>query len=184
MKKVVNVMLISSLVIGLVSCSGSKKEPNADELKAQLIEQISTKEKALKEKGYTPASVSELDEMVKLYKGFAQNNPLDEKTPEYLFKAAEMQGALGDYTGAIGTYESIVANYKDYLKCPEAQFAVGFIYENYLKQLGKAEEAYQKVVANYPKHKFSLEAKAAIENLGMSDEELIRKFEEMNKANS
>ena len=174
-------MLIMLVLVNLTACTGAKTEASTEELKAQLIEQISIKEKALKEKGYTPASMSELDELVKLYKGFAQNNPLDEKTPEYLFKCAEMQGALGDYTRAISTYENIVANYKDFIKCPEAQFAVGFIYENYLKQLGKAEEAYQKVVANYPKHKFSLEAKAAIENLGMSDEELIRKFEEMNK---
>ncbi|MBK9175751.1 MAG: hypothetical protein IPM46_05315 [Flavobacteriales bacterium] len=44
---------------------------------------------------------------------------------------------------------------------------------------GEAQVVYQQVINNFPEHPFARDAKAMIENLGLSDEELIAKFNRM-----
>ena len=60
-------------------------------------------------------------------------------------------------------------------------FLVAFIYDTYLKQLDQAKTAYEKVIEKYPNHHLTRDAKLSIEHLGMSDEELIKMFEEKQK---
>ena len=53
-----------------------------------------------------------------------------------------------------------------------------FVYDDQQHDLDKAREAYQQVIDQYPDSPFARDAEIAITQLGMTPEELIRKFEE------
>ena len=102
-------------------------------------------------------------------------------TPEYLFKAGEVSIGLKEYDQAAGFFERIYNNYPDYNKRVESLYLVGFVYDEHANNYGKAKEYYEKVVANHPDHGFADDAKASIETLGLTDEEIIKKFEAKQK---
>ena len=56
----------------------------------------------------------------------------------------------------------------------------GFIYETYLNDHAKAVSSYTKLIEKYPNHRLASDARASIDNLTMTEEELIEKFKKMN----
>ena len=71
----------------------------------------------------------------------------------------------------------IEENYKDYANYPICIFKKAYIYENLLKNQGKARQYYEKFVADYPDHELAEAANSSLVFMGMSDEELINIFE-------
>jgi hypothetical protein len=63
---------------------------------------------------------------------------------------------------------------------PMAMYLKGFVYENIVGDLQNAEMTYSQFIEKYPESPMVEEIKFTIENLGLSPEELIRKFEEAN----
>ena len=61
-------------------------------------------------------------------------------------------------------------------------FLQGFVYESQLHNIIRAKEAYTEFIRKYPRHQLAKDAQFSIENLGKSDEELIKMFEEKNRA--
>ena len=53
--------------------------------------------------------------------------------------------------------------------------------DNFLNDDAKAKIIYEEVIAKYPNLSYANDAKAAINNLGKTDEELIKEFEKKNK---
>ncbi|MEM9024095.1 MAG: tetratricopeptide repeat protein, partial [Bacteroidota bacterium] len=118
-------------------------------------------------------------EVVTLYTGYVDANPWDSISPHYLFKAAEVNIGIKQHKAAISLYERLLEHYPEYDKRPETLYLIGFTYENHLDQMGKAREQYEALIEAYPSHKLAQDARYAIENLGLSDEELIEKFKAM-----
>ncbi len=119
---------------------------------------------------------------VRAYEKFAKERTNDPKIPEYLFKAAEIQRSLKNYKKAIEDYETIQTNYPDYEKTPHSTFLLGFIYENDLKDTDKAKAMYEQFLEKYPEHELADDVKFSLDNLGITPEEIIKRFEEQNKA--
>lgn len=146
-----------------------------------LDKTIETYEEILYEKGKeTNFDVKAAMGTVRAYETFAKQRVDDTKAPEYLFKAAEIQRSLKNYTKAIENYETIQSKYADYEKTPHSMFLLGFIYENDLKDNDKAKAVYDKFLAEYPDHELADDVKFSLENLGISPEEIIKRFEEKN----
>ncbi len=117
------------------------------------------------------------------YNKYAAANPKDGKTPEYLFKAAEIHRSIRDHKNAITTYERIIKDYPDYEKVPHSLFLIGFTYENDLKNTTKAKELYAQFLEKYPKHELYESVKFSFDNLGTPPEEIIKRFEEQKSKN-
>lgn len=121
-------------------------------------------------------------QLIDAYVLFAEQNPDDTQSPDFLFKALDV--SVG--TKAANPQRSIeIANlltekYPDFEMSPMALYLKGFVYENMLSDLNNAEIAYRQFVERYPENPMIEDVKATIENLGLSPEELIRKFESMN----
>lgn len=130
----------------------------------------------LDEEGLAKAS-----ELEAAYLEYADQNKDSADAPEYLFKAADLAMSLDKPQESLDLYNRILFQYPDYAKAPECLFLVGFIYENYLQNYGKAKEIYESFLERYPDHEFADDAAISIKNLGKSPEELIKEFEEMNK---
>jgi TolA-binding protein len=115
------------------------------------------------------------------YQDYAEKHKDSPEAPEYLYKAADLALNINKSKESLDLYNRIIYQYPDYAKVPECLFLMGYIYENYFQELGKAKEIYESFLSKYPSHDFADDARISIENLGKSPEELIRSFEEKNK---
>ena len=118
-------------------------------------------------------------ELIDLYINFADKFSKDSLAPVYLFKAADMAMNTGRSLEAIQLYERILDNYSEYSKAPEALFLMGYVYENNLGELAKAEEIYKKFLELYPDNDFADDAEISLKYLGKSPEELIEIFQQL-----
>lgn len=165
--------------IFMLACNreGTKDSPG----KKDLEKQIQVMENKLYSQKDRPADFSTANNMLALYLDYAKAFPEDEKSPEYYFKAGEIANSIKNPKLAITLFETVRKNYPDHDKAPYALFLQAFIYENELKDFDKARQLYNQVITEYPKHEVAEQSKLILPNVGKSDEELIREFEEKNK---
>lgn len=175
----VRICLYSFLLIALFSCSGNSNKLQVD--KNKLLIEIKESEKKMYEDTLTDINVSVANNAIMLYSRYANNFPDDSASAEYLFRAGELCKALSKGQLALSYYERIENNYPNYPKLPVVIFMQGYINESQLGDLKKAKYHYQRYIDKYPKSKFAADLKVMIENLGKSDEELIKSFEKKEK---
>jgi len=142
----------------------------------ELEKKIGSENFTLDQKGMLMA-----DELVQAYISYAESHKESPEAPDYLYSAADLSLNIGKSKESLELYNRIIYQYPDYKKAPECLFLVGYIYENYFEQYGKAKEIYESFLKKYPNHDFADDAAISIENMGKSPEELIRGFEEKNK---
>lgn len=115
------------------------------------------------------------------YSKFAGHYPNDTLSPVFLFKAGNMAMSSEQYQRAISIYDNILAKYPSFRQIPDCIFVEGFIYDDYLKDTAKAHVKYSEVVSKYPNTILAQNASAAINDLGKSNEEIMKEFDEKNK---
>ena len=79
----------------------------------------------------------------------------------------------GDMSGAVAKYNQLLADYPDSEYADEAQFMVGFIFEEHLRDLDKARQAYQKVIDEYPDSDLATSARQLLPHVGRPAEEWV-----------
>jgi TolA-binding protein len=166
------VFMLFVMAIFIIQCSPDPKAKIKD-----LEKKMSADDFKLDDNGKQTAT-----ELINAYLDYAEKHKDSPESPDYLYKAADLSLNTNQSRQALDLYNRIIYQYPDYKKAPECLFLMGYIYENYLQELGKAKEIYEQFIAKYPTHEFADDAKVSIENLGKSPEELIRSFEEKNKA--
>lgn len=117
---------------------------------------------------------------IETFRDFANQNPEDPQSPEYLFKALEVSvNTKQDAPTSIVLCEKLLKSFPEFDKNPVALFMVAsFVYEEQLCDTALAHGTYQRIIKNYPDSPFAKDAAIAIEQLGMSPDELVRKFEQ------
>lgn len=108
----------------------------------------------------------------------ADKFPKDTLAALPLYRAAEVVRALNDPKRAAAIYEQIHTNYPTWSKAPESLFMLAFTYDEDLGNLEAAKATYEKFLAMYPTNVFAEATPMLIENLGKSDEEILRQLEE------
>lgn len=121
------------------------------------------------------------DILLKRYRDYISMNPRDSMTSEYLFKAADLSVGVGKPEAAISYLDRLIQDFPSFRKAPEMMLFRGFIYETYMNQHADAVKAYKALIERYPNHRLASDARASIENLTMSEDELIEKFKKMNQ---
>ena len=191
MKKLIVPFVTLLTLVGFTSCSEqashesvtaekTETEVSEKDTKDELVAEIKEIEKTIKQTSGKNAK-AHTERLATHLKAYADEFPKDSLAPEMLFKAGNVYIGLGEYKKAISFFERAAKHYPDYIKRPELIYMSGFVYDYHMSQKGKAKEYYERVIAEYPNHIFAKDAKQAIENLSMSDEDLIRKFEAQNK---
>ncbi|MCK9254212.1 MAG: tetratricopeptide repeat protein [Bacteroidales bacterium] len=161
------------LVTVLISCSS---KINRDIESKDLAKEISEKEKEI----YNSDSlnIALANELIDMYLTYATDNPDENLSPEYLFKAAEISMNINKAKNAVDYLSKIENNYKNYEKYVSSLFLKAFILENYLKDYENAKKYYSIIVENYPDHALAQDSEAALSFLGIDDMELIKIFEQ------
>lgn len=101
-----------------------------------------------------------------------------ESSARLLYKAAEIARALQAYPRAIANYQWIAQQLPKTEWGAKASFMVAFTYDEDLQQLEPAREAYEAFLAAYPDDPFASDAAMLLDNLGKSDEEIMKKFQQ------
>jgi len=181
MMKSFNNIIVASLLL-LAACGPeTKEEPvvTPELLKTEKVASLKTMESKLY--GAEKFDESMAMAMVNQYADYVKNFPDDTVSADYLFKAGEISSSLRQGKQAIDFFQQVYDKYPTYRKAHYCLFLQAFVYETQLKDLGKAKEYYTKVIEKYPNEHIAGDAKASIDNLGKSDEELVREFEAKNK---
>lgn len=140
-----------------------------------LLAEIEKREVAYKEKKTINGRSAFL--LMEAYVAFSERFKNRENADEYLFKAGEI--AMGEEmtVEAIRYLTRLYDEFPSFDKRANGLFLLAFVQENYAKNLDEAKRIYELFLAEFPNHEMADDAKASIENLGKSPEEIIREFE-------
>lgn len=164
MKKFI-VYFVLVFVLVLVGCNSN--DP------AKRIEKL--EEQAFATEGAVNPEVA--NDLVSAYCDFADANPDDAMAPEYLFKAVDVSMNLNEPQRTIYIIDKLLNNYPDYPRTQAALFVKGFIFETRYENYDMAKKIYEQYLVMYPDDEFAESCRASIENLGLTPEELVKKFE-------
>lgn len=183
--KIVSVVLFFSVLYACGS-GDSKQEDTVVETRStgvdvdklnleNLVAEIKNREKAFKEDTVVNSGKGVL--LMQAYVSYSTRFNNRKNADEYLFKAGEI--AMGEKltVEAIRNLTRLYDEYPRYEKRANGLFLLGFVQENYAMNLDEAKRIYELFLVEFPNHEMADDAKASIENLGKSPEEIIREFE-------
>lgn len=124
------------------------------------------------------------NELVSAYCDFADAYPKDAMAPEYLFKAMDVSMNLNEPQRTISIIDRLVDEYPEYPRTQAALFMKGFIFETKYNNLDMARNLYEQYLQQYPDGEFADDCKASIEFLGLSPEELVKRFEAQSESDN
>ena len=164
------IFVLLSLALMLLSCGEKMSVEKINELESKVFAKD------------TVLSSENVIQLVDAYLLFAKQNPNDQQTPEFLFKALDVAVGINAEgpQKAINIADVLIEKYPDFEMTPMAMFIKGFVYENMIGDLQNAEMTYRHFIEKYPNNPMVEDVKSTLENLGLTPEELIRKFEEAN----
>lgn len=175
------------MMIGLlVSCGQTSEQTERDEdgktLTPEMMrENIAELEKDLvKGKRVSQLNTNKAKRLIQQYQMYINSNPSDSTSASYLHKAADLSVGVGNFDASIRFIDKLIEDHQDFEKLPEIMLFKGFVYEAHLDNHANAVKAYEALRDRFPNHKLANDAKAAIENLTLTEEELLQKFEQMN----
>lgn len=159
------------------SCSSEKKDE-----KQNLIAQIDS----LQKKMVNPKSMALDNQLASKaltdYSDFVKKYPDDTaKSPEYLFRAAELANAMGQHQQAISFLAQVCKQYPQYKKIGDCIFLQGYYYQEFLNDTVRAKQFYQELISKYPTHPFADDAQALMKMFGKSEADIIKGFEKKEK---
>ena len=158
------------VVLMMLSCGEKMSVKEVKELESKVLAE-----------GAKPTK-EEVIQLIDAYILFAEQNPDDVQSPDYLFRALDIAVGVNAEgpDKAVKIADMLIEKYSDFEMTPMAMYLKGFVYENIVGDLQNAEKTYRQFIEKYPESPMVEDVKATIENLGLSPEELIRKFEEAN----
>lgn len=101
----------------------------------------------------------------------------DSMAVEHLHKAAEAARNLRAYDRAIDLFNWIIDKFPTHKRASQALFLKAFTYDNDLNDTAKARKYYREFIVKYPDDDFADDAQFLLENLGKSDDELLRELQ-------
>lgn len=175
--------LILPLFLFALACSNNDgKDEGEKPSKEELTTKIETLEDTVDEMSKNrDFSDQKMRDLMDAYKSFAEHYPDDSLAPEHLFRAGGVARSLDEPQRAINIYRRILNEYPETDQEPTVRFLLAFVYDQDLNKKGKAKKLYQAVIDSFPDHKLAQDAEQYLKVIDMSDEELMKHFEEQQK---
>ena len=85
---------------------------------------------------------------------------------------------------SIENFNKVIKEFPDFKKIEECYFLKGFVFENYLKDFASAKKSYNEFLTKFPKSDLADDAQVSLENMGLTPEQIMRKFEAKAKEDS
>lgn len=152
-----------------------------EDFKAMKLELINELEAKVWGEGANPDEKTQRQLLI-AYSEWGNNFRDDERTPEYMFQGGRIAMILNKPRRAIELFLGVHDGFPKYEKRIESAYLVGFIYDDMIGDREMARKYYLKVIELYPESTWAESAKALNEQLYMTDDEIIKMFQEKNKA--
>ena len=124
-------------------------------------------------------------EYVNISEGLVLAHPSNPNATDILFNGAKMAGTIRDFKKSMSLYDWVINEYpQDTVKRGQSIFMKAFTYDTGLKNIEKARENYQLFIDEYPEHDLADDAKFLVDNLGLSDQEFLKKIQSSGKKES
>lgn len=163
------------LTLALSSC---KEDRAAAPLQQDKLEVIDSLETILFADDGTLDNSDAAMMLVRHYSKYYQNCKQDSLGIDMLFKAGEVSMGLGEGRLAVKYFTTVAEQHPDFNKAPEALFLAAFCEENLNRDTQQADFFYAEFLNKHPDHPLAIDARFSRENLGKSEEELIKMFEQ------
>ncbi len=150
---------------------------SSEDTAAKLSEEITALETAI---GEDPGnSKDQIISLLGKYEEIAALGSIDEKTKiDYLLRAGEMASLVNQHDKSIGYYEQVLKEHSNHVKAATALFMKGYTLDDKLNKLEEAKAVYEAFLAKYPENDFADDTQFLLDNLGKSEEEIIKQFEQ------
>lgn len=114
--------------------------------------------------------------------GAYASNCNDSMAPVFLLKAGQVAQSVMNIEKAKSFFNTCITDFPQYKNRGAAMFLLARLYDEprMLNNEAEAKKLYEQIVKEYPKTVWAQDAKAAIQNLGKSDEDLIKEFMKKN----
>lgn len=165
-----NLLLVCITCFGFIACQTPKEK---------LTEKIKANESILYADSMKTLNDSLALSTLELYSSFANQFPEDTNSVELLFKAADLALGIKKAPLALESLDLLIQRYPESAKASSALFMQAFIHETAIQDKEGAKALFSQFMEKYPNHPLYGSALASFEQLneGISDEELIRRFE-------
>jgi outer membrane protein assembly factor BamD (BamD/ComL family) len=146
----------------------------------KAVDDISRLEQELRSDSSMVPDEAKAAAVLSAYDRFVSTYPQDSMVPEYLFRAADLAQGIRHESMAVAFYDRIVREYGNSARAAAALFMEAFVLDYHMGQKDKAKEKYKEFIGRYPQHPLASSAKASVDQIemGMSDEEMVRMFEQ------
>jgi len=114
---------------------------------------------------------------------FALHCKTDSLSPVFLLKAGQVAQSINNFAKAKMCFEKSASEFPKFSNRGAALFLLAQLYDNQnmLNNESEARIIYEQIIKEYPSSPFANDSKAALTNLGKSDEELVQEFLKKNK---
>jgi len=125
------------------------------------------------------------NKLIKDYIALAQLHLIyvqNEQSAQHLLKAASLSRGYGNNNMAAILYDDVIDEFSELPQAPEALFQKAFMLDQ-AKQNDEAEFYYKQFLEKHPKHNLSSQVRILLQEVHLTDEEILERLENMSKNN-
>jgi len=118
-----------------------------------------------------------------VFNDFSTNCGNDSLAPEFLLKGGQVAQTIKNYSKAEELFKKCTIKFPKYKNRGAALFLLAQLYDevSMLNNETEAKIIYTQIIMEYPKSSYANDAKACLENIGKTDEQLVQEFLKKNK---
>lgn len=122
-------------------------------------------------------------DVIRAFTDFAYHCSTDSLAPIFLIKTAQVAQAVNNTPQAKIVLEKCINDYPNFKNRPAAIFLLAQLYDEaiYLNNEEQARVLYVKIIEEYPKSEWAASAKAALNFIGKSDQQIMEELKKKNK---
>jgi TolA-binding protein len=120
---------------------------------------------------------------IQIFTDYAFYCESDSLSPVFLIKTAQIATSINKSNQAKVVLDRCINNYPKFKNKPAAIFLLAQLYDErtHLNNEDEAKKLYEKLIYDYPKTEWALNAQAALSLIGKTDEEIINEFNKNTK---
>lgn len=131
----------------------------------------------------TTMNIQDADKAIQAFNSYGSFCRDKAEAAVYLLKGGQVARSIGKYTQAQAMLKQCATDFPEFKDRGAALFLLAQLYDeaSMLNNEAEAKTLYQQIIKEYPKTPYATDAKAALANLGKTDEQLIQEFLKKNK---
>mgnify|MGYP005988552143 FL=1 len=185
MKKWIWILAIASFSIACQENKESKEtgysETEVKQTPEELLYDILILDSALIESQTLESMLSTAEKQLSKCETYLEDYPMASDKPTVFLKAGNACRALKKPEKSLFYINKFLSSYKDHIKRDEALFTKAFILDEDLDRKDDAKHTYTQLIQEYPSSIFRQNAELLLEQLYLTDEELLEKFRKQNE---